>query len=565
MPAPNEPMIVNWWAAGDTPVHTDSQIAYYVDGRMFMLDFCRLLLTARRYIYLANWGMTPTMPLVRGSDLRAGPDGSPEQETLIATLRTAGLSEQDIAFWTRFELTVQNVLGYAVSKGVEVRVLLWDAPDVFAHLAPQQVCEHLQQVGVTCIIDDSAKGFINHPTESLHQKMSVVDGLHAFVGGIDLLIESNGDFDRWDSQAHIFANPLRRSPKGVISHPWHDVHSHIIGPAVGDVELNFRQRWNDVVQRRKLENTPLVPEHPLAPPLQSEMLVQIARTIPPDNYSFAPKGIQDIAQIYDHGLSNAQSFIYLENQYFWYRAYSGLDIPFLGRDSSDMERNIRDIAGALERGAWFAIVLPDHPNAGRAFTDDGLRFLRSLATEADAQGRIRAFSLATSMQANEGGQIVTHYRPIYVHAKVAIIDDLWSTLGSANLNNRGMRNDAEINVAALDTVLAHGLRLMLLGEHLGLVDETHLFDLGRHLSHQYLLPQEQAQARDTWQYLQETIGDPQTAIRLMTQRAQENLQRYKAKQPLVGHLLPYLTAEQATQQGLNFQEEHGWIEEPASS
>jgi hypothetical protein len=49
---------------------------------------------------------------------------------------------------------------------------------------------------------------------------------------------------------------------------------------------------------------------------------------------------------------------------------------------------------------------------------------------------------------------------------------------------------------------------------------------------------------------------------LMINCAQENLRRYRAKQPLVGHLLPYLTAEEATQQGLNFREEQGWIEEP---
>jgi hypothetical protein len=47
---------------------------------------------------------------------------------------------------------------------------------------------------------------------------------------------------------------------------------------------------------------------------------------------------------------------------------------------------------------------------------------RCRATEADAQGRIQAFCLGTSMQVNEADRVVTHYRPIYVHAKVAIID-----------------------------------------------------------------------------------------------------------------------------------------------
>ena len=46
----------------------------------------------------------------------------------------------------------------------------------------------------------------------------------------------------------------------------------------------------------------------------------------------------------------------------------------------------------------------------------------------------------------------------------------------------------------------------------------------------------------------------------MIERAQDNLRRYKAKQPLVGHLLPYLTAEEAKQQGLHVHDEHGWVE-----
>jgi phosphatidylserine/phosphatidylglycerophosphate/cardiolipin synthase-like enzyme len=53
-----------------------------------------------------------------------------------------------------------------------------------------------------------------------------------------------------------------------------------------------------------------------------------------------------------------------------------------------------------------------------------------------------------------------------VHAKVAIVDDLWSTLGSANLNNRGMHDDTELNVATLDAELARGLRMLLWAEHL---------------------------------------------------------------------------------------------------
>ena len=479
----NEQAMTNWWATGDTPVHTDSRVTYLVDGRTSMLTMCLHALKARRYIYLANWGMTPDMELVRGADHRAGPDGSPEQRALIAWLWAEGLQEADIAFWCMHDLSVQAVLGYAVRKGIEVKALIWDTIDVsgLAHYNPKEAHEQLAQIGVTCILDDSAHGIIHHPVESLHQKISIVDGTHAFVGGVDLLIELNGDYDRWDKPSHPFSTPLRRNKEGTSPHPWHDAHSLIEGPAAGDVELNFRQRWNDVVQRKRLDASLLIPEHPLAAPLESKSVVQVARTIPEHTYTFNPPIIQGIAQLYAHALSNIQRFAYLENQYFWLRAYTGIDVPFAGGDSPEMENNIRTLGEALRRGAFVAIVLPDHPNVGRAFSDAGLARLRSEAPEAVAQGRLQVFCLGTSGRQADG----EHYRPIYVHAKVAIIDDVWSTMGSGNLNNRGMRDDTEMNVAVLDAELAHGLRLMLWAEHLGLVNDTALFSLARYMGHQH--------------------------------------------------------------------------------
>jgi hypothetical protein len=105
---------------------------------------------------------------------------------------------------------------------------------------------------------------------------------------------------------------------------------------------------------------------------------------------------------------------------------------------------------------------------------------------------------------------------------------------------------------------------MLQGEHLGLVKEQDLYAMSRMLGQQYQSQAEREQGQHAQQYLEQALGDPSVALRLMHQRAWENLARYKKNQPLLGHLLPYLTAEEARQQGLNFREEHGWIEEPAS-
>src|SRR4249920_2101887 len=336
----NEHQLKNWWAEGDTPVHADSQVAYLVDAHSTFLTMSRHFLMARKYIYIAAWGMTPLMELVRGTDQRAGPDGSPEQEALLAELREEGLQQPEIDFWCKHDLTVQAVLGYMVSKGVQVNVLIWSSNERFSHCDPQAAQDQLTQVGVSCILDDSAKGLLHHPIESLHQKIAIVDGTHAFVGGIDMLIELNGDYDRWDTHFHHYSSPLRGNEEDRTPHNWHDAHAIIEGPAVGDVELNFRQRWNDVVQRHGWDNQLLVPEHPLPPPFKSKSQVQVARTIPGHTYSFAPKaGIQGIAQLYTHALGNAQQFIYLENQYFWAHAFYGVDLPFLGTDSPDMERN----------------------------------------------------------------------------------------------------------------------------------------------------------------------------------------------------------------------------------
>jgi hypothetical protein len=52
----NEQQLKNWWAEGDTPVHTDSQVAYLVDAHATFLAMCSQFLMARQYIYVAVWG-----------------------------------------------------------------------------------------------------------------------------------------------------------------------------------------------------------------------------------------------------------------------------------------------------------------------------------------------------------------------------------------------------------------------------------------------------------------------------------------------------------------------------
>jgi hypothetical protein len=58
--------------------------------------------------------------------------------------------------------------------------------------------------------------------------------------------------------------------------------------------------------------------------------------------------------------------------------------------------------------------------------------------------------LATTIVARSGGLT----SPLYVHAKIGIVDDAWLTVGSANLNEHSFFNDTDMNVVTCDPILA---------------------------------------------------------------------------------------------------------------
>jgi phosphatidylserine/phosphatidylglycerophosphate/cardiolipin synthase-like enzyme len=62
--------------------------------------------------------------------------------------------------------------------------------------------------------------------------------------------------------------------------------------------------------------------------------------------------------------------------------------------------------------------------------------------------------------------------PVYVHAKVCVIDDIWASTGSDNFNRRSWTHDSELSAVVLDTDYAQDLRLRLAAEHLDRLDEV---------------------------------------------------------------------------------------------
>ncbi len=115
------------------------------------------------------------------------------------------------------------------------------------------------------------------------------------------------------------------------------------------------------------------------------------------------------------------------------------------------------ISNPPRRDFRLLLLLPSKPNSGA----DDTRGVLGHLIEADADaGRL----LACTLYARAGHL----HDPIYVHAKVAIVDDDWLTLGSANLNEHSLFNDTEMNIVSHDPELARETRLRLWAEHLEL-------------------------------------------------------------------------------------------------
>lgn len=520
-----------FWALGDFPPRDGVRIHPLIDGRAAMLAMCRAFLSARSYILLTGWDIRADLLMVRGSDARMGPDGSQEQETFLASLREEGLSDEALAQWAEGRLRVSEVLGYAARHGVKVGVLLWDAPGIGMHITndPKEQREALLAVGVDCVLDTSSRK-LTHMLEALHQKCAVVDGKTAFVGGIDLTLQADGDYDRWDTLAHPPETPERGYTRKTSTHPWHDAHMRIQGPAVADIQHNIVQRWANVIEREGGPDWPVSAPPVSVTPLEDGVAVQVVRTIPPDTYTFAPNGIQTIYETYMRAAQAARKYIYLESQYFWPEVYRGLDSLLWGGRSEEMSAFIEALAGALIRNVYVCLVIPDHPNCGRRYSDAGIKLLSEKAPEAVSSGRLRVYTLGASHPDADapGGML---YRPVYVHAKVGIADDRWLTVGSANLNNRGFLNDAELNISVVNPQAARELRVSLWSEHLraSLDDAQSLHDIER-------------------------------GLEALERQAQENFERVVRREPLQGHLLPYLRFDKASELGVSIDPEHGWLD-----
>jgi phosphatidylserine/phosphatidylglycerophosphate/cardiolipin synthase-like enzyme len=254
------------------------------------------------------------------------------------------------------------------------------------------------------------------PMHCHHEKLVIVDDRVAYVGGIDLTTFAG---NRLDSSDH----PSR------VGLGWHDACLRIEGPCAADVAEHFRLRWSKPLPR------------PVAVEGQG-IEAQLVRTVPEHVYDGLRDGEFTIVESYLRAVRAAERLVYLESQFLWAPEIVQCLADKLREPPSDDFRVV--------------VLVPARANNGQEDTRGQVGVLIDADREGGGDER---FIACTLYQAGE------HPSPVYVHAKVGIVDDRWLTVGSANLNSHSFFNDTEVNAVVRDDAFVRDARLRLWSEH----------------------------------------------------------------------------------------------------
>ncbi|MEO7061185.1 MAG: phospholipase D family protein [Lapillicoccus sp.] len=352
---------------------------------------------------------------------------------------------------------IGTLLADAARRGVDVRGLVWRSHWdglAFSGTENRHLGDEVNAAGGEVVLDMRVRTGGSH-----HQKFVVLRHSTrpaqdiAFLGGIDLCHSRRDDARHLgDSQRQAMAAAYGPRP------PWHDIQLAITGPAVGDVETVFRERWEDrqPLSRSPLRRlgdrarggdtdcSPLPPQLPDPDPTGPHP-VQLLRTYGHrlGGYPFAPRGERSVARGYTKALRRAKRLVYIEDQYLWSAEVSSVFAEALRR----------------EPGLHLVAVLPHLPDQDGAVSKPPNLIGRQQLLddlETAGPGRVSVYGIE-----NDQGT------PVYVHSKVCVIDDTWASVGSDNFNRRSWTHDSEVSAAVVDSDYARSLREELAAEHLG--------------------------------------------------------------------------------------------------
>ncbi len=277
------------------------------------------------------------------------------------------------------------------------------------------------------------------PAAAWHQKFWLIDEQVAYVTGMNTRTVD------WDTPEHRVFEPKRMDFDASVSDreavearedlpdngPRRDFMIRVEGPCVQDVSSMFHERWSAAISggAEYAENaTPFMAE-PYDGPADGEILAQVVHTVP------EPWAEMSFSESLAKAFASAESYIFIENQYF--------RSPII---------NDALIETLLAR-PWVKLIVITWPiepyEGGGKYTYLSDQLFRDLVPDQYLLLQARSFDVVLE----EG--YIWDTRDLYseqidVHSKLAIVDDRFLSVGSANLNNRSMLYDGETNVAVLD-------------------------------------------------------------------------------------------------------------------
>jgi len=233
-----------------------------------------------------------------------------------------------------------------------------------------------------------------------HRKILIVDGQLAILGGINI---SNVYSGRLSGRKKVEGEPL----------PWRDTDVQIEGPAVAEAQKLFLETWSKQ-EGPKLSGRNYYPKTKE----NGNALVRVIGSIPGSD-----NRITFIA--YVAAITYAEKSIHLTNAYF---------VPD--------KQILKAFTDAARRGVDVKIILPS--------TSDYELVLNA--------------ARHNYSELLEAGVKIYERRNVMMHAKTAVIDGIWSTVGSTNLDTLSLLSNDEVNAVILSREFAVEMERMFEGD-----------------------------------------------------------------------------------------------------
>jgi cardiolipin synthase A/B len=343
-------------------------------------------------------------PLVAGDEVRLLRDG----QTALAAMFEAMQRARDHINLEYFifenvrvgETYLSDLLIDKLGRGVAVNII-YDAYG--SRSTPASLFSELHGAGARIVVFNPINPLAalngHSPNDRDHRKIMVVDGRTGFVGGTNL--------------ARVYENaPADGFPAdGDDAHAyWRDTAAEIRGPAVAELQRLFFDTWT------KQKGDPVRPaQYFPALPRQGVQTVRIIGSVPDEQRPLYYLSVETAVRA-------AQHRIWLSSGYF---------VP------PHQERE--DLAKAARRGVDLRLVVPSHT---------------------DVEGAVYAGRAAYG-DLLEAGARIYEVRNAVLHSKIAVVDGVWTSIGSSNLDRRSVVFNNEIDAIILGTTTASQVQSLL--------------------------------------------------------------------------------------------------------